>query len=145
MTLNLYLVFIALLLVLVDLLFFRSCHLTVAALVLLFIDLQYSIDVHILVRLFMTVIAIFLIWQFYDRLWDIIMEKWPIKSRYRERRYHSNMEGLVGQSGVVKLMDGKKFAYVKGNLYLFYRENDLKDGDSFRIKNVVDGLIVPED
>ncbi|GEM_PF-7038537 len=145
MTLSLYLLFIALLLILVDLLFFRTCHLTVASFVLLFIDLQYSISVHILVRLFMAVIAIFLIWQFYDRLWDIIIEKWPIKSRYREKIYHSGMEALVGQRGVVKLMDGRKLAYVKGNLYLFYKENELKEGDSFTIKNVVDGFIEVED
>lgn len=137
MTLSFYILAFAILFIIVDLLFARTCHLTVVALVGLFFDLQVNIRIHWLVRVFMTVFMIFFIYQFYDKIWNLILKKWPLKDKYQAGVY-----GLVGKTGTVKILDGKKSACINGDLYSFSKENSLKEGDSFVVKDIVDGKIL---
>jgi hypothetical protein len=44
----------------------------------------------------------------------------------------------------VKTVDGSKFAMINGDLYAFYQECSLSDGDVFIVKELKDGKIVIE-
>ena len=101
-----------------------------------FIVFQVNISVHWVVRVFLSVLFIFAVWMLYARAWPLIQNKLPIKDMY-----NAGASGLVGKTGKVHVVYGKKMAQIDGDLYPFYGDNELSDGDTFKVAQVKDGKV----
>ncbi|SFU79897.1 NfeD family protein [Butyrivibrio sp. INlla21] len=67
------------------------------------------------------------------------MDKWFAKTIIK-----TGIEGLIGESGVVREVDGIKAAKIHGDLYSFAESVPFEDGTPFVVKGVDGGTIIPE-
>ncbi len=67
---------------------------------------------------------------------SIVIDKWFAKDKYK-----AGTSGFSGKQGIVKIVDGVKYAQINGDLYALFEDYPLNDGDPFTVKELKDGKI----
>lgn len=134
------LILIGIILILIDI-FFASDLPTFVALLLFCFAFYRQLHFRPLVNIILSILFFFALLIVYVAAWrrikGIIIDRWFAKDKYKAGVY-----GFPGQKGCVKIVDGSKYAMINGDLYAFYQEYPLSDGDVFIVKELKDGKIV---
>lgn len=140
MSLDKLLILIGIILILIDI-FFASDLPTFVALLIFCYVFYRNLPFEILYKIILTILFFFVLLIIYIAVWrkikTIVIDKGFAKDKYKAGVY-----GFPGQKGCVKIVDGSKYAMINGDLYAFYQEYPLSDGDVFIVKELKDGKIV---
>ncbi len=142
MTLTGYLLLSGALLMLIDI-FFHTDIPTYLAYLLFSYAFFSQLQFNILVNIIVTILFFFLLLLFHNFIWNNTVQ-WILDKFFSKDRYLAGVDGLAGSKGTVKVIRGKKLANIHNDLYKFLEENSLEEGDSFTVKEVIDGEIVIE-
>ena len=99
------------------------------------------IELNFMYKILLTIIFFFAFIVFHYIVWSntihIFIDKFISKDKYIV-----GIDGLKGEKGRVKIIQNTKMAYIKGDLYEFSTDNQLRDGDYFKVKEIKDGKII---
>ncbi|MGD8113318.1 MAG: hypothetical protein ACQEWA_00285 [Sphaerochaetaceae bacterium] len=140
MTITGYLITAGILLMLIDI-FFRTDVPTYIAYLLFSYALFRVIKLNLLVSLIVTILFFFLLLLFHNFIWNATIQRLTDRF-FAKDKYIAGVEGLAGEKGVAKMIDGTFYASIHGDLYLFADDVDISEGESFTVKEVVDGKII---
>ena len=142
MSLNTFLILIGVILILVDI-FFASDLPTFIALLLFTYVFFRILPFHLLYRIILTILFFAILLIVYIAAWrkvvSIVVDKWFAKDKYR-----AGASGFPGKTGIIKVVDDKKYAQIDGNLYALFEDYPLNNGDGFLVKELKDGKIIIE-
>ncbi len=97
----------------------------------------------VIVRLTVSVIVFFAFVFLYYFVWgkfkQMIVDKFFAKDVMK-----SGAEALVGEAGIIRVIDGIQSAQIHGDIYPLHEPVTFPDGTPFVVKHVENGMIVPE-
>lgn len=139
LSLNEMLVILALILIVVDF-FFRSDMLTLVAYVLVCIAIARVLQVPVLLQILFGLCAWFgLLWLHYA-LWRKYLQR-LVNTRLAPDRFVPGAGGLVGKHGTIRLVEGKQFAEVMGDLWEYTCVSPVRDGDRIIVVSSKRGIL----
>lgn len=140
MSISMYLILFGIILMLVDI-FFQTDIPTFIAYLIFSLVFFINIPLHLLVRIILTIIFFFVLLLFHYFLWKKTIQL-LIDTFFAKDIYKAGFDGLIGKKGIVRIIEGKKLAYIQGDLYKFRDEISLKEGEGFIVKNTDDGYVI---
>lgn len=139
MSLNEWLVTFAFLLIMLDF-FVASDVLTLKAHAIFAYVLVDNFDVHYLYKIMIGIMFWFMVMALHFLVWKRVIS-YVLDNFIARDVYVVGADGMSGEQGRVRVVDGEKMAMVRDDLYNFKEMNDLADGDCFIVAEVVDGMI----
>lgn len=142
MSLNEVLLVTAVILILIDI-FFASDIPTHIAYVIITFTVAKEFDVAWLYQVMFAILIWFGLVIFHYTIWGKLLEK--INDRFIAPRHHiGGIEGLVGETGIIKEVEGNSFVIVNEELHSYVIESDRKvsAGDSVKIKSVKSNKLI---
>ncbi len=140
MSVNEYIILFGIILILIDI-FFTTDIPTYISYILFTVVFYRELEIHFMYRIILSIIFFFALIIFHYVVWSktiqLIIDKFISKDNHQV-----GIDGLKGKNGKVKIIENNKMAYVNGDLYEFSCDNQLEDGEVFRIKEVQNGKIV---
>lgn len=140
MSLDKLLILIGIILILIDIFFASDLPTFVALLIFCYVSYR-NLPFEILYKIILTILFFFVLLIIYIAVWrkikTIVIDKWFAKDKYK-----AGVSGFPGKTGVIKVVDGMKYAQLDGDLYALFEDYPLAEGDSFVVKEMKDGKIV---
>ena len=140
MSISLYLVLFGIIMMLVDI-FFKTDIPTFIAYILFSVVFFINIPLHILLRVILTLIFFFILILFHYFLWNKTIQ-FLVNRFFAKDIFIAGVDGLIGSKGKVRVIENKKLASINGDLYKFYENIPLEDGDDFIVVTIKDGCII---
>jgi len=139
LTLNQTILLIAAILIVIDF-FIPSDIPTHIAYILLCVFVAVNIHYHILIKILFALLAWFVLVFFHYLFWRSIVQK-IIDKYIAPDRFKSGVEGIVGNEGTIRILDGAKMVKVKGDLWHCRGADNMEDGTKVRIIDVENGIL----
>lgn len=136
MTINEILIVSAIILILVDI-FFASDFPTHLAYIILTFTIAKEIDSPILYQILFGILIWFALVVFHYTIWRKVIEKINDKL-IAPRKHIGGIEGFIGQKGIIKEVEGKRFIFINDELHQFETETDkeITVGHRYEILNI---------
>ena len=130
----------ALILILIDI-FFASDIPTHIAWICITVAITLQFNTSILYQILIALLVWFALVAFHYTLWRKVIEK--INDRFIAPRKHiGGIEGMVGQTGVIKKVEGKHFLMINDELHQFETTKAIAEGESCIVINVKSNKLV---
>ena len=136
------LVLVALILVILDVLF-QSDLATIVAYTLVSVAVALWMPFHPLFRILIGLIAWGFLVYFHYTLWRELLAQ-LVNRVVAPTRYRTGAKGLVGTTGVIKQIDGKKMVATQGDLWPFDCADDIAPDSEVRIVGERGGVLEVE-
>ena len=140
MSVEMYAILIGIILILIDI-FFASDIPTFIAILLFSFSFYRCLHFKLVVNIILVILFFFAVLIVYVTCWkkvkELVVDKWYAKDKYKAGVY-----GFVGKHGIVKCIEGKKYALIDGDLYAFFEEYNLNADTQFIVQEVRDGMII---
>lgn len=134
MTINEILVVSALILILVDI-FFNSDIPTQLAYIILTFLFAKEIDLPILYQVLFGILIWVALVVFHYLVWRKAIEK--INDKFIAPSKHvGGLEGFIGQEGVIKEIEGKKFLFINDEVHQFETDKEIQIGNTYVVLNM---------
>ena len=140
LSLNETLVIVAILLIIADF-FLSSDVLTHVAYVLFCVVFARLLPVHILYQVLFGVIAWFGLVAFHYTIWKSLLHRFANRVIAPDK-IKTGAEGLVGQSGKIKDIEGTMMAEINGDLWNFRCDTRVEPGDTVHVASIDKGVLI---
>lgn len=143
MSFNEILIISALILILIDIFFASDIPTHIAYLILTF-TIAKEIELALLYQILFGILIWFGLVIFHYTVWRKVLEK--INDRFISPSHHKGgLDALIGKTGIIKEIDGKKFVSINEELYSFKPEIDSEEftnGQIVEIKNYESNTLI---
>jgi membrane protein implicated in regulation of membrane protease activity len=140
MTINEILIVVALIFIVADI-FVASDIPTHIAYVLLTFTITKELNLNILYQLLFGILIWFALVIFHYTIWRKVIEK--INDRFIAPNKHiAGLEGFIGQEGIIKEIEGKKFFFINDEIHQFETDKKIVVGNTYRVIKIKSNKLI---
>lgn len=120
--------------------FIPTDALSLIAYVILSAMVAINVDSHLLVRILSALLSWFIFVAFHYWIWRSVIQKFT-NAIIAPDRFKTGADGLVGEKGIIRDLEGTKMANLKGDLWPCHGASQLPDGSSIVVIFVHNGIL----
>ena len=135
-------IYLAIFLMVIDLFLSTDLPTFISYLLLTFVVYRH-LPGPVLLRLTLSVLVFFALVFLYYYVWGKF-KRYVVDNFFAKDVIKSGMESLIGEQGMIRVIDGVQAAKIQGDLYPLISPVPYGDGTPFVVKGVDGGMIIPE-
>ena len=135
-------IYLAIFLIVIDIFTVTDMPTFIAYLLITFVVYRH-LPGPVLLRLTLSVLVFFALIFLYYFVWGKF-KQYIVDKFFAKDVIKSGVEALIGEAGVIRVIDGIQSAQIHGDIYPLADTVPYPDGKSFVVKGVENGMIVPD-